>query len=76
MSETAAPALVVTRIEIIDAVESAFSGTSATKQEIIAAAMRSESRDELLATLNRLPMRSFSHVRDLWDHIPDIPLEL
>lgn len=64
----------VTRIEIIAAVDTAFADSSATKQEIITAAMRHESRDEVLALLDRLPARAFGHVRDLWDYLPDVPL--
>ncbi|WP_170220737.1 DUF2795 domain-containing protein [Amycolatopsis cihanbeyliensis] len=63
----------VTRIEIIDAVEHAFADASATKQEVIDAAIQQEARTELLAVLDRLPDRGYRHVRDLWDHLPDIP---
>jgi hypothetical protein len=64
----------VTRIEIIDAIEHAFDGSSARKQELITAAIQQDSRAAVLDILHRLPERSFSHVRDLWDHLPDIPL--
>ncbi len=64
----------VTRIEIIDAVDGAFAESSATKQDIIAAAVTSGSRDEVLTLLDRLPARTFGHVRDLWDHLPNVPL--
>jgi hypothetical protein len=64
----------VTRVEIIDAVDAAFAGSSATKQDIITEAMRHESRGEVLTLLDRLPVRTFGHVRDLWDHLPDVPL--
>ena len=64
----------VTRIEIIDAVEHAFARSSANKQEIITAAIQQNTRPAVLDTLNRLPERSFSHVRDLWNHLPDVPL--
>ncbi len=64
----------VTRLEVIDAVEHAFTRSSATKQEIITAAVQYGSRATVVTTLQRLPERSFRHVRDLWDHLPDIPL--
>ncbi|PXY17045.1 hypothetical protein BA062_37870 [Prauserella flavalba] len=64
----------MTRIEIIDAVDTAFADSSATKQEIITAAVQHESRDDVLALLDRLPARTFGHVRDLWDYLPDVPL--
>ncbi|GAB3488362.1 DUF2795 domain-containing protein [Amycolatopsis cihanbeyliensis] len=64
----------VTRNEIIDAVEDAFRDGSATTQEILDAAIRYEAPAELQATLQRLPDRTFGHVRDLWDHLPDVPI--
>ncbi len=64
----------VTRIEIIDAVDHAFTRSSATKQEIITAAVQYGSGADVLTTLKRLPERSFRDVRDLWDHLPDIPI--
>jgi hypothetical protein len=73
-SQNSQSAHVVTRVEIIDAVGTVFGRSGATKQEIIAAASQKEGRDDLLAALQRLPERSFSHVRDLWDHLPDIPI--
>ncbi|WP_170220650.1 DUF2795 domain-containing protein [Amycolatopsis cihanbeyliensis] len=65
---------VVTRDEIIDAVEDAFREGSATKQELLIAAIQHEARTEVHTILQRLPDRTFGHVRDLWDHLPDIPL--
>ncbi|WP_112228445.1 DUF2795 domain-containing protein [Lentzea atacamensis] len=48
--------------------------TPAGKQEIIAAAIRQESRTELVSVLERLPNRHFGHVRDLWAHLPELPI--
>ncbi|MCR3719539.1 MULTISPECIES: DUF2795 domain-containing protein [Prauserella salsuginis group] len=64
----------VTRIEIIDAVEEAFDGTPPSKQQLITAASQHHSRDAVLKVLDALPERQFRHVRDLWDHLPDVPL--
>jgi hypothetical protein len=64
----------VTRLEIIDAVNTAFTGSSATKQQIVTAADQQGSREEVLTLLDRLPTRTFGHVRDLWDYLPDVPL--
>ncbi|MEV6712597.1 DUF2795 domain-containing protein [Lentzea sp. NPDC051208] len=64
----------VTRIEIIDATESAFSGASASKQEIITAAVKQESSTDLVSLLERLPDRQFAHVRDLWTYLPEVPI--
>lgn len=63
-----------TRVEIINAVGTVFGRSGVTKQEIITAAIQEETRDVVLAALPRLPERTFSHVRDLWDHLPDVPI--
>jgi hypothetical protein len=65
---------VVTRMEIIDALGTAFGRNGATRQDILAAATQEKCRGEVLTTLQRIPERTYGHVRDLWDHLPDVPI--
>lgn len=66
--------LVVTRMEIIEAVGTVFGRSGATTREIISSVTQENCREEVVAALQRLPERTFSHVRDLWDYLPDIPI--
>lgn len=62
----------VTRDEIIDITAEAFSRPPATKQNLVTVAIHNHGRPQVLNTLQRLPDRSFGHVHDLWDHLPDV----
>jgi hypothetical protein len=65
----------VTRIEILDAVRTAFGGTSTTKSALLAAAQDAHARPEAIATLRRLPENAqLRHARELWAHLPDLPV--
>jgi hypothetical protein len=65
----------VTRIEILDAVRTAFDGTAATKAALLAAAQDSHARPEAIAVLARLPENAdLRHARELWAHLPDLPV--
>jgi hypothetical protein len=65
----------VTRIEILDAVRSAFDGTGATKPNLLAAAQDARARPEAIAVLARLPENAeLRHARELWAHLPDLPV--
>lgn len=66
----------VTRFEILDAVEGAFVHRPVTKSDLLESARDAGARVELLATLNRLRDRRFSHARDLWADLQDVPVDL
>lgn len=63
----------VTRMELIDHVESAFHTAPVTRDALIAAAEASDARPEVIAVLHTLPPGPYRHPRDLWDHL-EIPI--
>ncbi|WP_170177084.1 DUF2795 domain-containing protein [Myceligenerans xiligouense] len=64
------------RVQIADLVADAFGPSGAHRSEILAAAVAGGGSPELLAELERLPDRTFATMRDLWDHLPDVPIRL
>lgn len=66
----------VTRMEIVDAIESAFNSPPATKRQIVAAAEDARARAALVDVLRRLPDGSYQHVRNLWEYLPDVPVDV
>ncbi|GAA4874799.1 DUF2795 domain-containing protein [Saccharopolyspora cebuensis] len=66
----------VSRMEILDAIDNAFAPPPTTTHQIIAAAEDAHARSELIALLRRLPHRQFSDVRDLWEFLPDVPVDI
>jgi len=66
----------VTRIEILDAVRTAFDGTGVTKADLLTAAGTADARPETIDALRRLPdTAAFRHARELWAHLPDMPVK-
>jgi len=63
----------VTRIEIAEAVRSAFEGGGATRDEIVAAA-DSASRPQVMDMLRSLPDRRYSRLNELWEELHDVPV--
>jgi hypothetical protein len=66
--------MIVTRREIADSIEGAFEDGPASRDQLLAAARDAGARQEVVAELERLPERSFSHLRALWRDLPDIPV--
>jgi hypothetical protein len=67
--------MTVTRIEIADAVETAFAHPPVSKGDLLAHATGNRARVDVLDTLARLPERDFRHLRDLWPHLSRIPVD-
>ena len=65
----------VTRVAIADAVADAFGNGGARRSEILAAATSKKTAPAVLDRIAELPDRHFSHVRDLWKHMPEVPVE-
>ncbi|GAB3173358.1 hypothetical protein GCM10027059_44220 [Myceligenerans halotolerans] len=63
------------RVQVADLVADAFGPSGAHRSEILAAAVKGGGPPELLVELERLPDRRFATMRDLWDHLPDTPVE-
>ncbi|HAX81453.1 MAG TPA: hypothetical protein DCY40_02660 [Actinobacteria bacterium] len=64
----------VTRVEIAQQITEAFRGSAATKEQIMEAAERSNTRPEVVAVLERLPQQTYGHLRDLWVELHQIPV--
>lgn len=66
--------MAVTRMEIVEAVDPAFAGGGAERSEVLAAAIAQGARPQVIETLERLPDRRFSEVRELWTELADVPV--
>ncbi|WP_435107167.1 DUF2795 domain-containing protein [Nocardiopsis synnemataformans] len=63
----------VTRTEIAQCLEGAFSfGVLSRRQIIVAADLRGAS-EEVLRTLGQLPEGTYSSLRDLWPQLSEVP---
>jgi hypothetical protein len=65
----------VTRVAIADAVWEAFEAGGARRTEILAVATSKKAPTAVLSRLAELPDRHFSNVRELWGHMPGVPVE-
>jgi hypothetical protein len=66
---------VVTRIQIADLVGDAFGPGGADRAGLVDAATGKRGDPRVLEALRRLPDRRFPTMRDLWRHLPDMPVE-
>lgn len=70
-----APAPEVTRLEIVDQVESAFADAPLQRADLLDAAVAAGARPQVAETLRRLPERHrFHHPRELWQHLAEVPV--
>lgn len=65
----------VTRVEVVDLIWPAFDGGTPDRAELEATATRSGARQEVLRLLSHLPNRRFTNPRDLWEELPDVPID-
>ena len=66
----------VTRLELVEHVESAFAGGPAKRADLIDAAIASRARPEVVGLLRGLPDIEYRRVRDLWEHLSETPIGL
>lgn len=64
----------ITRTELVTHIEAAFVHGPATRDSLLAYAVGSRARPEVIAQLERLPDKPYSTVRDLWYDLPDVPI--
>lgn len=65
----------VTRMELVDHVETAFTTGPVTRGDLLAVATASHARPEVIAVLQRLPESApYRSVRDLWSELADVPV--
>ena len=60
----------VTRVEVIDAIETAFKKAPLTKEDLVAAAEHAGVRRPIIELLERLPRRIYRRPADMWDELP------
>jgi hypothetical protein len=65
----------VSREEIVDHVGAAFAGQAPARDDLVDAAVRSGARPEALAVLRLLPPQRYHRPHDLWEHLPEVPIE-
>jgi hypothetical protein len=65
----------LTQTEIIDCVQDAFLATSASKIDLINAALRCDARPAVFAAINELPERRFTSVPDMLTHLSSLPYD-
>lgn len=64
----------VTRIELLDHIEAAFSAGAASPADLLDAAVGSAARPEVIELLHRLPDTTFRSARDLWYELGEVPM--
>lgn len=64
----------VTRSEIARHTEAAFDYPPVTPGDLVQAVTDSGGRPEVIAVLLRLPDGRYTHLRQLWRHLPEIPV--
>lgn len=65
----------ISRVEIADHVRDVFEHGPVTRTELLAQAADHGARPAVLHTLGRLPDRIYRDLRELWQDIPDVPIE-
>jgi hypothetical protein len=65
----------VTRLEIADMVGDAFGPAGADRAAVLATATANGAHPAVLDKLRELPDRRFRSMRELWSHIPDVPID-
>ncbi len=64
----------ITRMEIVEAVGTAFRGTAVGRDHLVVAAREAGARSEVLELLGGLPDGRFREIRDLWIDLSHLPV--
>lgn len=64
----------LTRIQVLDYVETAFASGPITTAQLVAAAQHNGAHPDVLGVLSELPPRQFATPRDIWPYLPDLPV--
>jgi hypothetical protein len=65
----------VTRLKIADAIAGGFGPRGAGREDLLSAARQAGAEPEVLSVVKQLPDLHYRTLRDLWDHLPDMPVE-
>ena len=66
---------VVTRLEIADLVSDAFGPAGADRAALLATAATNGAHPAVVDKLHELPDCTFRSMRQLWHHIPEVPVD-
>lgn len=65
-----------TRVEVVECLSPVVSGRPLERDQLVAAALSTGARQAVLDLLRSLPARrQFSHVRDIWAYLPEVPID-
>ncbi|MGW0231911.1 DUF2795 domain-containing protein [Actinopolymorpha singaporensis] len=70
------PAEPVTRVEILEILDDAFATGPASRGQLVQAARAQGARREVVSLLEQIPDRHYIHQRQLWVHMPQVPVGL
>lgn len=65
----------VTRDDVLEAVAGCFRGGGATRDDLIEQALQNGAHPAVIEILRRLPDRRIGNVRQIWELVPDIPVQ-
>lgn len=65
----------VTRLEIADLIEDAFGSAGTDRAALLAAAATKGAHPVVVDKLGELPDRRFRSMRELWDYLPEVPVD-
>jgi hypothetical protein len=66
--------MALTRLQVLDHVETAFTTGPVTTAQLLAAAERNGADPDVLMLLRDLPAQQFASPRDIWPYLPDLPV--
>ena len=75
MNDLTAQRPAVTRVEVIDTIAGAFEHAPLTRGQLISAAEHAAAPRNVVELLERLPERAYRRPADMWDELPNIPIE-
>ena len=66
--------MTVTRIELANHIQAAFTAGPATRDNLLAYAASSHARPAVIAAIQALPDKTYPTIGDLWYHMSDAPV--
>ena len=66
--------MTVTRTELANHIEVAFTHGPASRDNLLAYAVSSHARPEIIAIIGGLPDKAYPGLRDLWHHLAHVPV--
>jgi hypothetical protein len=67
--------MTLTRVHIAEHVTAAFDPPPASKSDLLTTAAAAQAPEEILQALDSLPERPYHGLRELWAHLPEVPVD-